>query len=207
MSSTNNTISKKRRKNDRSLVDAEGDIETTGDQHAASADEAENATDVNTPPIELEIEEEEEKPKPILGLKYQGFSIYGQCLCVVVEPWPVVRSTTVAPLFAKPVSAGRAALRESSARAQTPLFLPEDPEDAETHHHADAPRRSTINQSYLNQVLHEVDVSDDEDDMGGMLEFSQVLHNIGGTRAGAVNDDDDMDGSVLFGDADEFKEL
>lgn len=172
-----------------------------GEQNT-SGDEADNAADTNVPSIELEIEEVEEKPKPILGLTYQGFSIYGQCLCVVVEPWPVVRSTTVAPVFAKPASSAQPA-----SRAQTPLFLPEDPEDTEIHLHAETPRRSNINQVYLNQVLKEVDVSDDENDMGGMLEYSQVLYSIGGNRAGAVNDDEDMDGSVLFGDADEFREL
>lgn len=32
--------------------------------------------------------DEEEKPKPIMKLKYQGFSIGGRCLCVIVEPYP-----------------------------------------------------------------------------------------------------------------------
>jgi len=165
------------------------------------------------PQLQLDIEEEEEKPKPILGLRYQGFTIYGHCLCVVVEPWPVVRAMTVPPLFSGTartqkahsgavVSPGDAGV---NARAQTPLFLPDD---SEQQTRPESRNVSHINQPYLHQILNEgLEASDDEDDMGGMLEFSQVLRNIGDSRAGAINDDDDMDGSILFGDADEIREL
>lgn len=180
---------KKRRRNEEKLDDDADYADVAMDDESN-----EESNDFNIP-IELEIEEEEEKPKPILTLQYQGFSIYGQCLCVVVEPWPVVRSKVVAPVFANNAPV------EKGARAVTPLFLPEENEEPV------AERRSNVNQSFLDQILRDVDTSDDEDDVGGMLEFSQVLHNVGGNRAGAANDDDDNeDDSILFGDADERRE-
>ena len=139
------------------------------------------------PTVGLEIEEEE-KPKPILGLTYQGFNIYGHCLCLIVEPWPAIRSTAVRPILDP---------------SQVPLFLPETGDDFNTEHPAEA---AQLNQPYLDRILNDHNLSDKED-AGGMMDFSQVLNNIGDARPGAVNDDDDMDGSILFGDADEFKEL
>ena len=92
----------------------------------------------STPPeIELDVDEEEAKPKPTLQLTYQGFNIFGRCLCVVVEPWPPIRVASrppfVAPLFsnvsgapsiAHPdfISSGQ---RASMQRETTPLFLPD----------------------------------------------------------------------------------
>ncbi|KDR83631.1 hypothetical protein GALMADRAFT_235929 [Galerina marginata CBS 339.88] len=195
---------KKRKINQESATDNEDEDFTM----ASDSDDG----DTYVSQVQLEIEEEEEKPKPILGLRYQGFTIYGHCLCVVVEPWPVVRAMTVPPLFSSTTQSARSAAvvpradAGVSARARTPLFLPDDseqqtrPEGANTSH---------INQAYLQQILNEGPEAsdDDEDDMGGMLEFSQVLRNVGDSRAGAINDDDDMDGSILFGDADEFREL
>jgi len=161
--------------------------------------------------MDLEIsEDEEEKPKPILGLRYQGFSIYGHCLCVVVEPWPVVRTMTgIAATLAKmtPAPSSSKPPPSDKDRSRDPLFLPEDADD-DIVEVVDTGRTSGqyVNKPYLDQVLNEVDISDDED-AGGIMEFSQVLRSIGDSRAGAINDDEDMDGSVLFGDADEYREL
>jgi len=148
--------------------------------------------------LHLEVEAEEEKPKPALSLKYRGFNIYGHCLCVVVEPWPVVRTVTsdVAPIFKSTTGLLK------SNHAPEPLFLADE---ADTEDIANTGQ--FINKSYLQQVLSDVEVEGEEEDSGGMLEFSQVLQNIGDSRAGAMNDNDDMDGSVLFGDADEQREL
>jgi hypothetical protein len=144
--------------------------------------------------LHLEVEAEEEKPKPVLSLRYRGFDIYGHCLCIVVEPWPVVRTVTsdVAPIFKS----------ATGLHAPEPLFLADE---ADTEDIANTGQ--FINKSYLQQVLSDVEVEGEEEDTGGMLEFSQVLQNIGDSRAGAMNDDDDVDGSVLFGDADEQREL
>lgn len=188
---------KKRRRNEERTNDDDADY-----VDVATSDEPNEEGEDDSISLELEIEEEEEKPKPILTLQYQGFSIYGQCLCVVVEPWPVVRSKVVAPVFANTAAVSVAAPVEKSIRAETPLFLPEENEETTNERH------STVNQSFLDQILKDVDTSDEEDDMGGMLEFSQVLHNAGDSRAGAANDDDDdIDDSILFGDADERREF
>ncbi|KAF8914009.1 hypothetical protein CPB84DRAFT_44079 [Gymnopilus junonius] len=52
------------------------DLVPTNDLEAAV-----NEYDASSPEfcMDLDIEEEMEKPKPILGLRYQGFSIYGHC--------------------------------------------------------------------------------------------------------------------------------
>lgn len=197
------TRSKKRRTTLRSSFDSDDDVEMADTITDVPADDDEDddeyVPDVELETIdrerdhtiELEIEDQEEKPKPILGLTYQGFNIYGQCLCIVVEPWPVVRSTTV----------------NQSSTSETPLFLPEEPEVEERPKQGEE-NRSHINQAYLRRVLDQDELaSDDEDNLGGMMEFSQVLYNIGDSRAGAINDDEDMDGAILFGDADEVKEL
>ena len=142
--------------------------------------------DAITTAIDLEVDSEEEKPKPILNLTYQGFNIYGHCLCVVVEPWPVIRSMTTS-LSNRSLAGSSLFQRQTSTprdERSRPLFLPEE--------------------------LQEDEISDgdsDSDEISGMMQFSQVLRNVGDSRAGAANDDEDMDGSVLFGDADEFKEL
>lgn len=115
----------------------------------------------------------EEKPKPMLSLKYQGFGIYGYCMCLVVEPWPSIRSTSVTPSLVPPAD-------HLPQQAKGPLFLPDDSEDTP--------------------------LAFDHDD-GGMMVFSQVLHNVGESRAGAVIDDEEMEGNVFYGDADERREF
>lgn len=167
-------------------------LTTSGDDHVLVDDTG------------LEVDEEEEKPKPALSLRYQGFNIYGHCLCIVVEPWPVVRTVSVSsnkgPTFN---TTNRPQNRHTSAE---PLFLPDDV-DVEGSTNISANIGQFVNKSYLEQILSDNEVEDEDEDNGGMIEFSQVLQNIGDSRAGAMNDDDDMDGSVLFGDADEQREL
>ena len=139
-----------------------------------------------TTAIDLEVDSEEEKPKPILNLTYQGFNIYGHCLCVVVEPWPVIRSMTTSRSVA---DSSLFQQRKSKPRDErSPLFLPEELQEDE-------------------EPIEISDGDSDSDEISGMMEFSQVLRSVGDSRAGAANDDEDMDGSVFFGDADEFKEL
>ena len=139
--------------------------------------------DATTTAIDLEVDSEEEKPKPILNLTYQGFNIYGHCLCVVVEPWPVIRSMTAGLSNRSVTASSLFQPRTSRPRDErSPLFFPEEDDEP-------------------------IEISDGDSDSGGMMEFSQVLCSVGDSRAGAANDDEDMDGSVLFGDADEFKEL
>ncbi|KAG5648959.1 hypothetical protein DXG03_000308 [Asterophora parasitica] len=167
--------------------------------------------------LELEIEEEE-KPKPILQLKYQGFGIYGHCLCIVVEPWPPIRSTSKAPSTIAPLptlsrepSLAPQSFRQASEqprvqRAKTPLFLPDDFDRGDTP----APFRGESGTPASSSLFDPrfLEDSDSEDD-GGMMLFSQVLNDAGDSRAGAANDDEDdnMDTGMFFGDADEAREL
>ena len=147
--------------------------------------------------------DEEEKPKLTLQLKYEGFGIYGQCLCVVAEPWPTIHPTTrsLGDLGKHTIFKSKekqAALSTIIARAQTPLFLT-DEDDTQSQHFT--PVVNSLDD------LDTKEVSDDDSEMGGMMAFSQVLNMAGDTRPGAVEDEDDIGGAVLFGDADEARQL
>jgi hypothetical protein len=171
--------------------------------------------DAPAPEIELVVDEEETKPKPLLQLKYQGFNIFGNCLCIVVEPWPpiraVSRASSIAPIFSNAARASSIAPPnftpsgqvEATHRERTPLFLP------------DLDRGMSETPAPFNQhrVLPPVPPFNDPIDQGmddisndGLMEFSQAL-NYAGDHRGGVEDDDEMDGAVFFGDADEAREL
>ncbi|KAJ7498804.1 hypothetical protein FB451DRAFT_1203065 [Mycena latifolia] len=161
-------------------------------------------------PIDIDIEIDEEKPKPVLNLKYQDFSIYGHCLCIVVEPWPPLRSasraTSASVAFFAPRGASAApatpAPSVASLRARTPLFLPDD-EDREQSEIPEPARQRTLPPV----PLFDDDVDDEDSDNGGMMAFSQAMNGYDHLPAGAADDDDDMDGAVFFGDADDVREL
>ncbi|THV08451.1 hypothetical protein K435DRAFT_11492 [Dendrothele bispora CBS 962.96] len=169
---------------------------------------------IKTVEFSFEVDEEEEKPKPVLHLQYRGFDILGQCLCIVVEPWPPIRAPTRAPSVFRapsraptiaPPSFATAAQAEASARGrgQTPLFLP----DIDEREGSEAPFSFRDRASTLPPVPLFNDSELDNDEYGGMMEFSHVLNATGDERARPVDDDQDMEGEVFFGDADEFKEL
>ncbi|PBL02392.1 hypothetical protein ARMGADRAFT_1057824 [Armillaria gallica] len=172
-------------------------------------DDPETESQARNPPLEVEIEEEE-KPKPMLRVKYQGFDISDLCLCIVVEPWPPIRMSSIAPPFLRARSQTPALNRNSMPpppvpevstlrREKTPLFLPDEYERERSETPAPFPGRYTS----MAPPIH----GDDDDDGWGMMEFSQVLNAVGDSRAGAIDEDEDMDGAVFFGDADEVKEL
>ncbi|KAK0242621.1 hypothetical protein EDD85DRAFT_296416 [Armillaria nabsnona] len=163
----------------------------------------------SNPPLEVEIGEEE-KPKPMLRVKYQGFDISDLCLCIVVEPWPPIRMASIAPPFLRARSQTPALNRNSMPpppvpevstlrREKTPLFLPDEYERERSETPAPFPGRYTS----MGPPIY----GDEDDDGWGMMEFSQVLNAVGDSRAGAIDEDEDMDGAVFFGDADEVKEL
>ncbi|KAJ7180211.1 hypothetical protein C8R43DRAFT_972216 [Mycena crocata] len=161
-------------------------------------------------PIDIDIELEEEKPKPVLQLRYKDFSIYGHCLCIVVEPYPPMRSVSRAPSAApsaaffssrgQSIAPATTAPSASRLRARTPLFLPDD-DDRDTP--APFQRESTRPPV----PLFDDDQDDYDADNGGMMAFSQAMNGYNHLPAGAVEDDDDMDGAVYFGDADRVREL
>jgi len=163
----------------------------------------------------VQDEPEEDKTKLLLQLKYRGFNIHGRCLCVIVEPYPPMRSASVAPSRAVPtdfftprapsiappdfVPSGSAA-----QRARTPLFLPEYDRErsvtpAPNFQHRSLPPVPLFNESVMD--------GDNDSDDGGMMDFSQLLRSVGQHQAGIVDDDDEIDGAVFFGDADENREL
>lgn len=152
--------------------------------------------------IELVVDEEETKPKPLLQLQYQGFNILGNCLCVVVEPWPYTQAVSRAPSVAPSVSCPDIMLSgqfETMHREQTPLFLPD-------------PDRGTP-APFIKGVLppvplfrNPIDQETDDIDDDALMKFSQVL-NYAGDQQGGLEDDDEIDGAVFFGDADEAREL
>lgn len=166
-------------------------------------------------------EGDEDKSKLALRLKYQGFNIHGRCLCVIIEPFSSIRAMTrelsrapsLAPAMAPP---GDFSLRAPSIappdfvpsggaarRAQTPLFLPEyDRERSVTPAPAFRQQRSLPPVPLFNASMADSDSDDD-----AIMNFSQLLQSVGEYRAGLVEDDDEIDGAVLFGDADETREL
>lgn len=164
--------------------------------------------------MEIDVDEEEAKPKPLLNLHYQGFNIFGSCLCVVVEPWPPVREASrapsVAPIFSNTprapsiappdfISSGQ---RETMQREKTPLFLPDlDRGRSETPAPFNRDRQLPPVPLFNDTVDQELDNSDDD----GLMEFSQALNHAG--DHGATEADDEMDGAIFFGDADEAREF
>ncbi|EIN10424.1 hypothetical protein PUNSTDRAFT_65319 [Punctularia strigosozonata HHB-11173 SS5] len=170
--------------------------------------------DTSRTPIELHVDEDEAKPKPLLRLKYQGFNIVGRCLSVVVEPWPPIRATSVAPVFtrsahARPqnIIAPPSSRRDEAAsmRAQTPLFLPDDDPRA-----TPAPSSFPVSPPHPLPPLPSFDDAEEQHldfEEDGLIQFSQALKSGGGLRAGEAYDDDEMDGAVFFADADEAREL
>ena len=87
----------------------------------------------------------------------------------------------------------------AKSRPQTPpALLP-------THLPPPAPAPPPIR---FSSVLNDLETIDDLDDAGGdaygMMAFSQALNNVSGDKMGAAGEDEDeMDGGALYGDADE----
>ena len=157
--------------------------------------------------IDLEAEEEEMKPKPQLQLSFSGFDIFGRCLCVIVEPWPVIRAPTEpqAPQSSRTAASRAASVVPdlASGRGQTPLFLPDGDDRGVTPAPTAKADRPPV--PLFNDLPPDNDVQDEEDE-GGMILFSELLSATGGLRVDA-DDEDGFDGAILFGDADERKEL
>jgi hypothetical protein len=200
-------------------------IKEEGQEHAligqsntanpAQPEEQEGVMEPESPEIELMVDEEETKPKPLLQLKYQGFNISGNCLCVVVEPWPpiqaVSRASSIVPIFSStarapsigPPDVMPSGQLEAMHRERTPLFLP-DP---------DRRRSETPAPFVQGRVLPPVPLFNDPVDQeieyindDTLMEFSQAL-NYAGDHRGALEEDDEFNGGVFFGDADEAREF
>ncbi|CCM03158.1 uncharacterized protein FIBRA_05280 [Fibroporia radiculosa] len=178
---------------------------------AQGAPSAAASTHVPEPPGKPE----EDKTKLMLQLKYHGFNVHGRCLCVIVEPYPPLRSASVAlsqGTSTAPMPGSRAPSIAPSdffpgggqaQRARTPLFLPEyDRERSVT------PAPVSVHKNLPPVPLfHEAMAEDSDSDDGGMILFSQILQSVGQGQGGMIEDDDEIEGAVFFGDADETREL
>lgn len=183
------------------------------EEASLNVDELEEAPEQAGPStidVELVDDDEEPRPKPILKLHYHGFNIHGRCLCVIVEPYPPLRSGTRAPSLTSTglLAPGRAPSmappdlvpRDSAAqRERTPLFLPDIDRELTP---APPAMRMLPPVPLFSETM---EGSDDEDD--GMVLFSQTLRSVGDHPPGIAEDDDEIDGAVFFGDADEMREL
>lgn len=183
-------------------------VEDSGSEGIIDIDEVTMSPQDDT--FDLPVDEEEEKPKPGLQLKYKGFSIYGQCLCIVVEPWPAVRSTNLTLQELGGISSQRSthgqstqAVSNVASRAKTPLFLAEDNDMDQDEVETREPNPVT----HPWDDLERMDESDTDSEMGAMMAFSQALNLAGDNRPGAAEDEDEIEGAVLFGDADEARQL
>ncbi|KAG2141794.1 uncharacterized protein EDB93DRAFT_1229731 [Suillus bovinus] len=163
------------------------------------------------PFIEID-DEDDKKDKLALKLKYQGFNIFGRCLCVVVEPWPPIRSATRAPstmpltneaLRGSTIAPPDFVPSNNNQRARTPLFLPEF-DRGRSLTPAPFPRAKTLPPVPL---FNDSASDSDDDGCDDLMIFSQALNAAGGMHVAAADDDDEIDGAVLFGDADEVREF
>ncbi|KAI9001080.1 hypothetical protein BD414DRAFT_526393 [Trametes punicea] len=199
-------VTLKREEVEPSLTDIPAES-TASDVSAELVQEAEGA-DEATMHVEVIEDEEEPKPKPILKLSYHGFNIHGQCLCVIVEPYPPLRSTTRAPSLAPTgliaprapsiappdfVPSGGATQRE-----RTPLFLPDFDKEP-------TPAPTTRNLPPVPLFNESSEGNEEEED--AMVLFSQILRSVGDHPPGIAEDEDEIEGAVFFGDADEIREL
>jgi len=166
-------------------------------------------------------DDEEPKPKLALDLKYRAFPNFNRCLCVVVEPWPTQTSGSYsrAPSLAPSTVSSRApsvtpTISEFSAnrgqRARTPLFLPDLDDESLIPGHS---RFRTLPPVPLFDD-DPSSISRDMDDMEGkwdgstsLMQFSQMLSATGRAGGADVEEEDEFDGTALFADADEAKEL
>jgi hypothetical protein len=160
----------------------------------------------------MDLDEEEKKLKPELQLDFRELHMQDLCLCVVVEPWPVQSAdASTAEVVAgsrgrdksKPPPSTIPPRQGTVEREQTPLFLPDIDERGRSV--TPAPVRSQ-------NIFSNLETMDDGDDQGlieeetfGMLAFSQALNKVSGDRMGVADEDEDeMDGGALYGDADEM---
>jgi hypothetical protein len=153
-------------------------------------------------PVGMDVEEEERKPKPGLQLRYNGFNIFGRCLCVVVEPWPPIRATPAPPKIPtmfRAASAAPSVVSDVGVREQTPLFLPELDDRGRSVTPAPQNWKPPV------PLFNDPPPEEDEDE-GELMLFSQAMQSRPDSIT-EVDDDDEFDGAVLFGDADETKEL
>ncbi|KAF8640062.1 hypothetical protein AX17_001303 [Amanita inopinata Kibby_2008] len=132
---------------------------------------------------------QEEKPKPQLQIRFQGFQLYGKCLCVVIEP--LAEEAIPTPNRSPATEVGR---------AKTPLFLPDLDHDVSDPLSLLAKRIP----SFGNQASN----NDTGRTRAGMVAFSQRLGAMEDYITSlAGNDVEDVSPEALVDDADDVDEL
>jgi hypothetical protein len=165
-------------------------------------------------------DEEEPKPKLALDLKYRAFPNFNRCLCVVVEPWPpqtsgsYSRAPSLAPSTVSRAPSVTPTISEFSTnrgqRARTPLFLPDLDDESSIPGHS---RFRTLPPVPLfdddpSSISRDMDDMEEEwDGSTSLMQFSQMLSATGRAGGADVEEEDEFDGTALFADADEAKEL
>jgi len=160
-----------------------------------------------------EEEEEEEKPKPLMQLAFRSLTMHDRCLCVVVEPWPPLPASAMS----RTPSVAPAPQSSRTSSIAPPDFIPSIPEREETPMPLFLPdfdrRSATPAPVRFGSVFSTLQTMDEDpdplanDDSFGMLEFSQMLNSVAGENTAGVEEDDEIDGSVLYGDADEMRSI
>ena len=195
--------------------DASADVKAEEDEHhGLPRTESSQVGDADAP---IEVDEDDEpKPKLALELKYREFSNFHRCLCVVVEPWPPQRSDRAPPVG--PSAASRASTVTPTAsefttnrgqRAKTPLFFPDVDDEPTTlaSGHSNPrhlPPVPLFDDPHTTYETHDVE---EWDDNAELMQFSQMLNTTGRMGRVDVEEEDEFDGTALFADADEAKEL
>ena len=196
--------------------DSRADVKVEEDEHhGLPQPESSHVGDADAP---IGVDEDDEpKPKLALELKYREFSNFNRCLCVVVEPWPPQRSGTRAPLVA-PSAASRASTVTPTAsefttnrgqRAKTPLFFPDvdDEPTALVSVHSHTRHLPPVPLFDDPPTTYETDDVEEWGDNTELMQFSQMLNTTGRVGGADVEEEDEFDGTALFADADEAKEL
>ncbi|KAG8834881.1 hypothetical protein FRC17_006626 [Serendipita sp. 399] len=173
-------------------------------------------------PIDVD---EDEKPKMAMNLSYSGYPIPGRYLCVIVEPYPPLRPDQLPQPVAQELPEARfrapevvprlrdidkAPLnsRQGSVRlrSETPLFLPEDVDEAANEQVFTYNAKGKAKQLPPVPMFHEGlnNGSSDEDENGDtdLIAFSQSLANVRYQIDGSDSEED-----YLRGDADEKARL
>jgi len=205
---------------------AKGHVKVVEDEQGATQAKSSNMTTLSShvedtdPGIPIVVDDDDEpKPKLALDIKYRAFSNFNRCLCVVVEPWPpqpsgsYPRTPSLTPSAVSRAPSVTPSASEFSTnrgqRAKTPLFLPDVDEESATPSHS---HFRTLPPVPLfdddRSTNRDTDGMDEEwDGSACLLQFSQMLSVTGGAGGADVEEEDEFDGTALFADADEAKEL
>ena len=173
------------------------------------------------PGIPIVVDDDEEpKPKLALDLKYRAFPNFNRCLCVVVEPWlpqtsgSYSRAPSLAPSTTSRARSVTPTISELSTnrgqRARTPLFLPDLDDESPIPGHSRFRTLPPVPLFDDDPTSMSRDMDDTEGEWDGnssLMQFSQMLSATGRAGGADVEEEDEFDGTALFADADEAKEL